>query len=364
MCHFWLLALLSAFDPRSGSNEEGLQVAMQHLTRFVFYYTGAAVPEPLRARLAFETEVHRVRLEVLTLILSVPKALRYGPLEDRVGVFCTEAANRTLRYVLQHDDVILAASGSIMRTDRHDAATLDRVRSHLAAALHLGHSVHTEHRGAVRQPEAGVRDVAKVSVAAALRGSGLPSTAFGWRLCPRACQRLLTLWADASWWHMANLHNIVVTVDTAAVGNKDGPAALADLPDSVLRLYGRSNSYDSAPDSARSLRCVVGLNGCEEVTLLLHALDPLLIDGQTGAQVLAMDLFPPELWYRYEYVHQGARAGQPWAFRRSEASYARRSGGPLRRLYDGFHAGDVMHDLWHVRRRHVLDVDAHAPMHK
>ena len=40
MSRFWLSALLSAFQPSSGTNEEGLQIAAMHLARFVFFYTG------------------------------------------------------------------------------------------------------------------------------------------------------------------------------------------------------------------------------------------------------------------------------------------------------------------------------------
>lgn len=52
LCHFWLRKLLSSFDLRGGSNEEGLQVAILHLARFVFYYTSHAVPACLCVRLA------------------------------------------------------------------------------------------------------------------------------------------------------------------------------------------------------------------------------------------------------------------------------------------------------------------------
>jgi hypothetical protein len=356
VCHFWLLALISSFDPRSGSNEEGLQISMLHLARFVFYYTGHAVPAYLRVRIAFETEVHRVRLEVLTLILTTPLALKVGPSEDRVGVFCSEAANQTLRYVLQHDDKFLEAAAYGMRIDPHDASREEFLRWHLSEALHVGHSSQAEHRGAVRQLETSVRSVAKVVVAIALRGSGLPSTAFGWRLSFNECQRLLSTWMEQSWWRFANFHNIIVTVDTAPMGNKDGLEATRTLPRHVLRLYGQSASYDVAPGRARGMRCIVAQHGCPNITTLLHALDPLLPEGDCGTQVLSMDLFPPELWMWYVYVYQAGRVGKPWGFQAAEAHFTQRIGGALEGLLSRFMEGENMYDLWHMRTRHVLDV--------
>jgi hypothetical protein len=356
VCHFWLLALLSSFNPRSGSNEEGLQVAMLHLARFVFYYTGHAVPACLRARLAFETEVHRVRLELLTLILTAPLALKVGPPEDRIGIFCTEAANQVLRYVLQQDEKLLEASVSDMRIDVHDARREDTLRWHLSEALHMGHSSAAEHRGAIRQPETSVRSVAKIVVATALRGVGLPSTAFGWRVASAECLRLLSAWMNKSWWRLTNFHNVLVTVDTAPIGAKVGVEATRTLPRHVLALYGRSGSYDVAPGKSRGIRCVVGQQGCPNITTLLHALDPLLPEGEAGAQVLSMDLFPPELWMWYVFVYQAARVGKPWGFLTAEAGFVQEVGGALERLLDRFMAGDDMYDLWHVRARHILDV--------
>ena len=214
VCGFWLLALLSCFTRGSGTNEEGLQVACMHLSRYIFAYTGHAVPQPLRRRLARFAEAARIRLEVTRVSLAAPLARRCGPVEDRVSAECTEAAVRLLRYVMQRDAAMVEDAGDDVRAGaRIEGAVLRRVRTQLARALLMGRQHSVQKHSSVAIPELRVPDVAKLVVAVGVRGAGLVSTAFGWLLASGECQRLLECWMDPAWWRVDHSDDLLVALN-------------------------------------------------------------------------------------------------------------------------------------------------------
>ena len=355
MCHFWLLALLSAFLPSSGTNEEGLQIACLHLARYVYAYTGHAVPAYLRRRLARSAEAQRIRLEVAGVSLAAPVNRRVGPAEDRVSVECSQAAIRTLRYVLQRDAQVREDAGGALKKEHYEAANLLRVRTQLARALLMGRA-HRDDFACSREvaPEANVAEVAKLIVAVGVRGVGLVSTTFGWLMASSECQKLLAKWMDEKWWHLGNVDDLIVVLNAGftAFGGRRLP--LSKLEHDARRRFGRTRSYGAV--AARSF--AAGDPGSAHMGALLSHLRPLERSGGAAALVLPMQMLPPELHDWYDWVFQEACKGVDVGFRPGEAQFMDAAGGALRELIKSAERGDPMYDIWRCRGRHLIDVHA------
>jgi hypothetical protein len=352
VCRFWLHALLSTFQPPSGTNEEGLQIVCMHLARFLFFYTGHALPPHLRRKLTRDTEAHRMRLEVAAVVCMAPSTPEHHLDGDRISVECTTAAVRTLRYVLQRDEKVLETSAGEMRMDTHTTKRALTLRAQLSRALLMGHRHNFEYRGGPTQPEMYVPEVAKLVIAMAVRGAGLVSTAFGWLMARDECQRLLAGWMDKSWWKLDNADNIHVALNSGFTSHRLKGHSLERLSEAKRKMYARSHSFGEVP--ARSF--VAGACGNVAMTALLKRLQALEPTGRAAVLVLSMDVHPQELYNWYEWLFEIEKAGNAWGLREQEVAFAAVAGGPLQRIFDIFMGSSIMYDMWHIRVRHVLDL--------
>ena len=352
VCAFWVLALLSCFSPRSGTNEEGLQVVCLHLARHVFLYTGHAVPAPLRHPLARTIEAHRIRLEVTRVTLAAPLARRYGPVEDRISAECTQAAVRVLQWVLQTDAALADAVKADMRAIELSSALREQVRVQLACALLLGRNHDLQRYGFAHLRELRMAEVAKLVVATGVRGSGLVSTAFGWLVAPGHCQQLLARWTDPAWWQRSDSDDLIVALNASFSAQKEERAALGAL-DPVLRCrYGRAKSFGHV----RTRSAVASSEGFHTMHDLLNRLAPLEAGGRAGALAVPMLLLPPEMHDWCDWVYQAGKAGKVLGFRPGEAGFMQAAGGPAAELIRAFERGDLIYDIWRSHVRHIVDV--------
>jgi MYND finger len=358
VCHFWLLALLSAFLPPSGTNEEGLQIVCMHLARYVFVYTGHAVPAYLRRRLARCAEAQRIRLEIAGVSLASPLAKKVGPPEDRIAVECSEAAVRTLRYVLVRDHEVLEDSGRGVRPERADAEGVQAVRVQLARALLMGRAASgtdAEAGGEHDLLERRVAEVAKLVVAVGVRGAGLVSTSFGWLMASGECQELLERWMDPVWWRLEGRSNdLVVALNAGFTAHPHVRVKLDALDRATRRRYGRTRSFGAV----RTRSFVAGALGSARMSALLARLKPLERRGAAAALVVPLAMLPPELHDWCEWHHQEHLSGAYMALQPGEAQFMDAAGGALRELLAMVVRGDAMYDMLHSRGCQVVDVSA------
>jgi hypothetical protein len=203
---FYLSALISTLDGPSGSDWCGQKIAMEHLARHIFLYTGAAVPAPLRPKL-FDGAA--------TLVTDLHDSLMGQSAADRAASKECNAPSALL--VWAHRDTLMRAAcrsnvaQALAETLAQDAECCS------AHAKSLDECVFAPHAdgivGAPTAPHLAAPEGAPVLVTRGVRGSGLASTAFGYLAAPQATTKLLRAWARPQWWRTSQTTDVLLFID-------------------------------------------------------------------------------------------------------------------------------------------------------
>ena len=183
LCRFWLHALVSAARRDSASNMRGAATALQHLMRFVFTYTTAALPPHLKQTLLTECQI-----------------------EARAGNLNVLDCSRRYLQVLLHEDAKLLAKATRSvpppPPERWQQATLDNCYDKLIGLL-IGGNQEPE---VLMVPPRGMMIIEAIhnapqgKVQAHVRGLGLVSCAFGPRHARAVCEVLVQQWSKREFW--------------------------------------------------------------------------------------------------------------------------------------------------------------------